>query len=113
MSRGKLKFDWGVYSARRKVTIQMLQEKGVVRDYSSYVAYCDEMSVSPMAETDFMKEFTPISLPATTPPPEAPTIEATVWLAGVKDEQPLTSTGDTVPPPKKKKTRDPLPGGME
>ena len=113
MSRGKLKFDWSVYSARRKVSIQLLQEKGIVKDYTSYVAYCDEMSVSPMTEPDFVKEFTPLTQPTTTPPPESPTIEATVWLAGVKDEQPATSTGDTMPPSKKKKARDPVPGATE
>lgn len=112
MTRGKLKFDWSVYSARRNVTVAMLQQKGIVTDYKSYVSYCDSMSVKPMTESAFSAEFvqpTPVKTehdrPTAATVTEAPALEATVWMAGVKDE-PLP---EVIQASKKKKTKEPTP----
>lgn len=113
MARGKLKFDWGVYSARRGVTLQNLHESGIVTNYESYIAYCDEMSVRPMSETAFANEHSKLisvktsnNLPGVSSEPEVPALQATVWLSGTKDE---TITEDIQLPQKKKKIKDVIP----
>lgn len=119
MSRGKLKFDWSVYSARRNVTVKLLFDKGIVKDYDSYVAYCDEMSVVPMTQTAFTAEASLLETPKTLTfhrnlsPTEGPASEehglvATVWFAGVKDEAPRSDSVEEVPvapPPKQSKKK--------
>ena len=110
MTRGKLKFDWSVYSARRKVTLKMLMDKGLARDYESYVSYCNEMSVIAMPKDKYTAEAEQISptvdvnhLSVPTPAAEVevvdnpviepePGLEATVWFAGVVDDAPSTDT---------------------
>lgn len=123
MSRGKLKFDWNVYSARRKVTLKSLLEKGQAKDYESYVSYCDEMSVVPITREKYdaevallvpsvHDEIVPLTegqsndLAKTShqmPEEQASSAElvATVWLGGVVD----TSPPDATPPPSKKKKK--------
>lgn len=119
MSRGKLKFDWSVYSARRNVTVKLLLDKGLVKDYESYVAYCEEMSVVPMTQTAYATEVShleppknPVShirlSPTEGPASEEPGLVATVWFAGVKDEAPPSSTAEevpSIPPPKQTKKK--------
>ena len=120
MARGKLKFNWSVYSARRGVTLQNLHESGIITNYESYISYCDEMSVRPMSETAFVKEYSKhtsvktsdslpdvsskIELTAAVEVPEVQALQATVWLSGVKDEP---SSEDISRPQKKKKIKDP------
>jgi hypothetical protein len=113
MARGKLKFDWSVYSARRGVTLQNLYESGIVTNYESYIAYCDEMSVRPMTETAFVNEHSKLisvktsnNLPGVLSEPEEPGLQATVWLSGTKDEP---NTEDIPHPQKKKKVKDVVP----
>lgn len=104
MSRGKLKFEWSVYSARRKVSLKMLIEKGIARDYESYVSYCEEMSVVPMTKDAYSNELgitesltsesVPVEdlSPTETPVQEDSGLVATVWFAGVQDDAPLEVT---------------------
>jgi hypothetical protein len=105
MARG-LKIEWRVYSARRRISVKALIEQGIVTDYGSFVAYCETMSVIPMSESDFNAEASlhvRVSVAEeaankdekSTDAP-ANVIEATVWLAGVKEELP--------PAPEEKKT---------
>ena len=113
MARGKLKFDWSVYSARRGVTLQNLHESGIITNYESYIAYCDEMSVRPMAESAFVNEHSKLisvktsnNLPGVSSEPEVSALQATVWLSGTKDEP---HTEDIPLPQKKKKIKDTIP----
>ena len=101
----KIKTTWRVFSAKRRVTIESLIGAGKFSDYSGYLKYCETFTVMPVS----LEEFT-ASVPAV-PPPEKKNalrelnkpvadsdtgLEATVWLAGVKEEVP--------PAPEEKKT---------
>lgn len=111
--------SWNFYSSRRKISAHSLIQSGRVVNYPTYVAYCNEVRVTPASEPEFTSEFGPLlEKPAdtqdVTQPPVVespapldpiPGLQATVWLAGVDEgsERPTSS-----PPPrvKKKKAKD-------
>lgn len=48
--------SWNLYSKRRHITVQSLEETGKITDYNSYVAYCDKFGINPITEFQFETE---------------------------------------------------------
>ncbi len=101
----KVKTTWRVFSAKRRVTVESLISAGKFSDYSGYVNYCDTYTVLPMSADEFNKSLPVATVVALVEPdiansehtlvtadkesdshlPSSEGLEATVWLAGVKD----------------------------
>ena len=116
--------SWSFYRSRRRSDIQRLVQSGRVVDYPTFVSYCSSAGVISASQQEFDVEFGPIlkgqagqtvstqvSAPPSNPGDFNGTLEATVWLAGVDEQQERPTSA---PPPrqqqqqqqKKKKAKD-------
>lgn len=105
------KITWDFFARRRKTDLKDLVDRGVVRDYDTFVSHCQNLGVVPSARKEFQAQFGSylVDLPAPEPKPEpapAPPVEeflepefleATILLSGVDDVPPTPE-----PEPKKK-----------
>lgn len=120
------KVSWTFFSSRRGITPQGLVSRGVVRDYETYLKYCQDLDVGPLSQADFEKEFSCIrssaeedrldSVPAVKRESDdsesAPAddrqssgLVAALWLAGVDDSGTDTPSPKLNQKPKKDKRR--------
>lgn len=122
--------DWSFFSSRRKITPASLVSQGIVRDYQSYLKYCQSLDVVPLSSTDFETEFSCLRPPAEMDRLDAVFVPksksddvapvsangdkqdsgdlvATVWLAGVDDlgPDPDTPTASTPTPKLNQKSK--------
>lgn len=110
--------SWSFYRSRRRIDVQRLVQTGRITDYPTFLAFCSSAGVIPASQQEFDAEFGPIlkgpveqavSVQVSAPPSSSSDsnsgLEATVWLAGVDEQQERPT-----PPPrqqqKKKKTKD-------
>lgn len=115
--------SWSFYRSRRRIDVQRLVQTGRVADYPTFVAYCSSTGVIPASQQEFDVEFGPIlkgpveqavSVQVSAPQPNSSDsssgLEATVWLAGVDEQQerpaPAPPPRQQQQQPKKKKTKD-------
>lgn len=96
------KVTWDFFALRRKTDLKDLVDRGVVRDYDTFVSHCQNLGVVPSARKEFQAQFGSylVDLPAPEPKPEpapAPPVEeflesefleATILLSGVDDVPP-------------------------
>ena len=119
------KIGWAFFSSRRRITPLSLVERGLVRDYQSYVAYCRGLEVVPLSPQEFEVEFSCLGALSTGPTksvpptahslPEPPAdenldlppaeLEAALWLAGVDEHEsaPVSTTQTLTKRPKRSK----------
>lgn len=117
--------SWQFYRSRRRIKLQALIDSGRVSDYATFVAYCSLIDVIPATQQEFDIEFGPLlnvdskSASVSLPEDQAPEVafmaahsadsnsaaglEATVWLAGVDDEDKKSSVTSSK---KKKKFKE-------
>jgi hypothetical protein len=105
------KITWDFFARRRKTDLKDLVDRGVVRDYDTFVSHCQSLGVVPSTPQEFQAQFGSylVNLPPPEPKPEpapAPPVEeflepefleATILLSGVDDVPPTPE-----PEPKKK-----------
>ena len=112
--------SWSFYRSRRRIDVQRLVQTGRITDYSTFLAFCSSAGVIPASQQEFDAEFGPIlkgpveqavsaqvSAPPTSSSDSSSGLEATVWLAGVDEQQERpTSAPPLRQQQKKKKTKD-------
>jgi len=113
--------SWSFYRSRRRVDVQRLVQTGRVADYPTFLAFCSSAGVIPASQQEFDAEFGPVlkgpveqavSVQVSASPPSSSDsnsgLEATVWLAGVDEQQerPTSAPPLRQQQQKKKKTKD-------
>lgn len=96
------RITWEFFARRRKTDLQDLVDRGVVRDYDTFVSHCQSLGVVPSNLQEFQAQFGSYladpSAPAVKPEPvpkppvdeflEPGFLEATILLSGVDDVPP-------------------------
>lgn len=105
------RITWKFFARRRKTDLKDLVDRGVVRDYDTFVSHCQSLGVVPSTPQEFQAQFgsylvdlpVPVVKPEPAPAPpveeflEPEFLEATILLSGVDDVPPTPE-----PEPKKK-----------